>query len=49
MNDLPVIVGFALGSALGAAGDAAWGLRSVSVPTALALGTSTAPPVGRYQ
>jgi len=34
---LPVIIGFVLGSALGAAGDAAWGLWSLSVPTALSL------------
>ena len=34
---LPVIVGFALGCALGAAGQAAYGLWSLGLPTALAL------------
>lgn len=33
---LPVIMGFVLGCALGAAGDAAWGVWSLAVPTALA-------------
>jgi uncharacterized membrane protein YoaK (UPF0700 family) len=33
----PVIAGFALGCALGAALEEAWGLRSLSLPTALAL------------
>lgn len=34
---LPVIMGFVLGCALGAAGDAAWGLWSLAVPTVLAM------------
>ena len=33
----PVLIGFALGCALGAAADAAWGLWSLGAPTALAL------------
>jgi len=34
---LPVIAGFVLGCALGAVSEAAWGLRSLGLPTALAL------------
>jgi uncharacterized membrane protein YoaK (UPF0700 family) len=34
---LPVLAGFVLGCALGAASEEAWGLRSLGLPTALAL------------
>ena len=34
---LPVLCGFGLGCALGAASEEAWGLRSLGLPTALAL------------
>jgi uncharacterized membrane protein YoaK (UPF0700 family) len=37
LHILPVISGFGLGFALGAASEEAWGLRSVGLPTALAL------------
>jgi uncharacterized membrane protein YoaK (UPF0700 family) len=37
LHILPVISGFGLGCALGAASEEAWGLRSVGLPTALAL------------
>jgi uncharacterized membrane protein YoaK (UPF0700 family) len=45
---LPVIMGFVLGCALGAAGDAAWGVWSLAVPTtlaALAFALSSSPAV----
>jgi uncharacterized membrane protein YoaK (UPF0700 family) len=37
MNTLPVVIGFVIGCALGAAGEAAVGLWSLLLPTALAL------------
>ena len=37
LHILPVITGFVLGCALGAASEQAWGLRSLALPTALAL------------
>ncbi|HEX3399452.1 MAG TPA: YoaK family protein [Acetobacteraceae bacterium] len=37
LNTLPVVIGFAVGCALGAAGEAAVGLWSLMLPTALAL------------
>jgi uncharacterized membrane protein YoaK (UPF0700 family) len=37
LNTLPVVIGFALGCALGAAGEAAVGLWSLMLPAALAL------------
>ena len=37
LHILPVLVGFVLGCALGAASEEAWGLRSLGLPTALAL------------
>ena len=37
LHILPVIGGFVLGCALGAASEEAWGLRSLGLPTALAL------------
>ena len=37
LHILPVLAGFVLGCALGAASEEAWGLRSLGLPTALAL------------
>lgn len=37
LHILPVITGFVLGCALGAASEETWGLRSLGLPTALAL------------
>ena len=37
LHILPVLAGFVLGCALGAASEEAWGLRSLALPTALAL------------